>query len=159
MLPHLLHMSKFGIINNKVVTPVTEHTVVAAVHTDRMSVSLLLWFLAPFLRKARHLVLLIMFLCVAVDISSTMDQHTGEANPRTFIGPTNMAAPGGRATVREPGGIQRTADARVQMGALHRRAATSECANASLGYDNNGCGEPAPASVPRANFKLHKLAR
>lgn len=48
---------------------VPEHAVVAAVHADRMRVSLLLWFLTPFLAKSRHLVLFIMFLCVAVNIS------------------------------------------------------------------------------------------
>lgn len=70
MLPDFLHLPKFGVINDKIITSVTVYAVVAAVHTDCM-VDLLLLLACP-LAIAGDLVLLKVFLCVSTDISSTM---------------------------------------------------------------------------------------
>lgn len=109
MFPQLLHLPKFGVVHNKFITSVTKHTVAAAVHANRMMDFLFFMFLTLPLTNTKDLILFKVFLCMPIDISSTMNHQTGKANPWTFIRPANVATPGGRSTVREPGGIKGTA--------------------------------------------------
>lgn len=62
MVVVLLHASSYG-------GSLPEHTVVAAVHADRMRVFLLLRFVTLFWANTSHLVLFVMFLCMSIDVS------------------------------------------------------------------------------------------